>query len=1017
LYFNLYFNRISFSFKSLNSLSQTNDDMEFGDAPIELSKVYNRRRTDRDIFQDLMPFKVKELLLVATHYDSYAIVREGRFFDKIFGDYLQLNLFTAPRITSVANATEALQALNNMEFEMVILMAGLDIELSISIGRLIKAQKPNLPILLLVNNNSELRYLTEGQPLSECIERVFVWNGDTRVFLAMIKYVEDKLNVASDVEVGDVRIILLVEDSERYYSRYLPLLYSILMTQTQELMEEETADQLHRMLKMRVRPKILLASTFEDAISIIDTYLDNLLCVISDVKYWRNQIHDEHAGVELIRYVSEKASIPCLLQSSDTTNAAKAAEVNAEFIDKNADNLSHLITNFINRRLGFGNFEFTNSRGVKVATAANLREFIKCIEDVPAESLLFHARQHGISTWLMARGEINLAKRLRPYRIEDFDSSNKLRQTILSVFDEVRLERIRGRVVLFDPELIDNKHFVVRIGEGSFGGKGRGMAFISNFIENIDFEQLIKGLNINIPATAIIGTGEFTAFMEANNLVNFAIENDDENELKQRFLQGTLSVDLINTLRQYVTAVNQPLAVRSSGLFEDSLMQPFAGVYATFLLPNNHPDAEVRLNQLMTAIKLVYASMFSPSAKAYFKAVNYKIEEEQMAVILQQIVGQRTGDHFYPHISGVAQSYNYYPFAAMKPEDGFAVLCVGLGKYVVGGEKAFRFCPHHPHVELNSIADQIKDTQTHFYALDLTSNEPDASTMDEDTFLQRLPIREAEEDGNLKHCAMVYDFSYEQLVNDFSKRGPRVVNFANIIKYDYIPLARSLDLLLQFFKEAMGAPVEIEFAVDMEKGVNQQPTLYLLQIKPLIRVENHADIKIDHIAPEKIILKSMKGMGNGKINQIRDIIFFDVSKFDRTKTEEMAAEIAILNEKMVRNHREYVLIGPGRWGTRDKFTGIPVLWSQISGAKVIVEMGLKEFPLEASLGSHFFHNVTSMNVGYFSISHHAQNEWVNLELLEKMPVRNQTHFFKHVEIEQGITILMNGREQKAVITL
>jgi hypothetical protein len=984
---------------------------------IELSKVYNRRRTDRDIFQELMPFKVKELLLVATYYDSYAIVREGRFFDKIFGEYLQLNLITAPRITSVANTQEAMQALASTEFEMVILMAGLDLDISINTARLIKQHKPGISILLLVNNNSELRYIHENLSLSQYIERVFVWNGDTRVFLAMIKYVEDKKNVAIDTEVGDVRIILLVEDSERYYSRYLPLLYSILMTQTQALISEESYDQLHQMLKMRVRPKILLAGTYEEAVEIIDTYLDNLICVISDVKYKRNQIPDDHAGVELIRYVGTKAFIPCLLQSSDVGNALKAQEVNAEFIDKNADNLSSLITRFINRRLGFGTFEFVNSRGMKVATAANLREFIKCIEEIPPESLLFHARQDSISTWLMARGEINLAKRLRPYRIEDFDSSNKLRQTILSIFEEVEMERIRGRVVTFEPDMVTSNHYVVRIGEGSFGGKGRGLAFISNFLENIDFHNIIKGLNIGIPPTTIIGTGEFTWFMETNNLTAKAIDENDYQQLQQLFIAAELSPLLTKTLRQYIEAIDKPLAVRSSGLFEDSLMQPFAGVYSTYVLPNNHPDIEIRLRQLTTAIKLVYASMFSPSAKSYFKAVSYKIEEEQMAVILQPLVGQRAGDHFYPNISGVAQSFNYYPFAAMKPEDGFAVLCVGLGKYVVGGEKAYRFCPQHPLLELNAIPEQVKDSQTHFYALDLSLQSQDEQHIDEDAFIVRLPIREAEEDGNLKHCAMVFDYNFEQLVNDFSKRGPRVVNFSNIIKFDYIPLASTLSLLLRFLKEAMGTPVEIEFAVDLENGDHQQPTLYILQIKPLIRVESHTEISFEAIAPEKIILKSMKGMGNGRIETIRDIIFFDVERFDRTQTEEMAAEIASLNEMMVQQQKEYVLIGPGRWGTRDKFTGIPVQWSQISGAKVIVEMGLKAFPLEASLGSHFFHNVTSMNVGYFSIMHNSPDEWVNLELLEQMPVMHQTHYFKHVEVPGGFTILMNGREQQAVIVM
>lgn len=985
------------------------------DSPIELSKVYNRRRTDRDIFQDLMPFKVKELLLVATYYDAYAIVREGRFFDKVFGEYLQLNLFTAPRITSATTSDEALAAMERVDFQMVILMAGLDMDASIETGNLIKQRKPNVHILLLVNNNSDLFRFNDTHPLASCLDKVFVWNGDSRVFVAMIKYVEDKMNFANDAELGDVRAILLVEDSERYYSRYLPLLYSIVMTQTQELMSEDTTDQIHKMLKMRVRPKILLATDYEEAVDIIDRYVDNLLCVISDVKYFRNGLHDELAGVELIRYVGDKSQIPCLLQSSDPSNAEKAKLVNVDFVDKNSENLSILINQFLKAKLGFGPFEFTNSRGARVATANNLREFTKCIEDVPAESLLYHARRNGISTWLMARGEIKLAQCLRPYQIEDFDSSNMLRQTILNIFESVKLDRLKGREVMFDPELVGNPHFVMRLGDGSFGGKGRGVAFLSNFIENIEFEKLLPNINIGIPATAIIGTAEFAAFMDINGFSGRSWANMDDEQIKQLFVGARLGQELSDRLRSFLKRMDRPLAVRSSGLFEDSLVQPFAGVYNTYLLPNNHPDAEVRFNQLATAVKLVYASVFSQSARDYFDAVHYKIEEEQMAVILQELVGHRAGERFYPNISGVAQSYNYYPFGYMKPEDGFAVLCVGLGKYVVGGEKAYRFCPKHPKLEHNSLADQIKDSQTYFYALALDQPEFDLATMGEDATIQKLNIREAEEDGNLKHCAQVFDFHYERLVNDFSKRGPRVVNFANIIQYDYAPLSGTLDLLLRFFKEALGAPVEIEFAVDLEPGHRDLPTLYLLQIKPLIRLEGHADISFDQIDAGKVILQSAKGMGNGRVETITDVIFMDVAKFDRTKTQEMANEISELNKQMLDEGRQYVLIGPGRWGTRDKFTGIPVLWSQISAAKIIVEMGLHDFPLDASLGSHFFHNVTSMNVGYFSVSYGAKNERVDLEVISQQPLVRQTHYFRHVRFEQPLVILMNGKEQKAVV--
>ena len=983
---------------------------------IELSKIYRRRLNDRDIFQELMSFKVKEVLLIANYYDSYSIVREGRFFDKIIGEYLQLNLFTSPRITSVANCEDALNTLQERTFDMVIIMAGLDKQLPVIVSKQIYDVMPHLPVQLLVNNNADLKFFDDKGGNTEHIDRVFVWNGDTRVFLAMIKYVEDKMNVEKDVSVGDVRVILLVENSRKYYSRYLPLLYSIVMRQTQSILSEDTGDQIYKIMKMRVRPKILLAVNYEDAVEIFDKYVNNIICVISDVKYDKEGVPDVNAGVELIKYVKSKSGVPTLLQSSDPGNSRKALEVDADFIDKNSDSLSTEIHNFIYQKLGFGDFVFRNARGIRVAEASNMKEFLSCIKTIPAESLLHHARRNGISTWLMARGEISIAKKLRPFRIEDFGSSNKLRDAIIKAFEDVKMARLRGRVVMFDSALVSSDRFIVRIGEGSFGGKGRGMAFLSNFIENIDFENNISGLNISIPPTAIIGAGEFTRFIEKNNLFHKAFVQKDYDEIKELFLNSELSNEVYFRLEQYVEVMDKPLAVRSSGLFEDSLLQPFAGVYATYILPNNHPDKEERFRQLSTAVKLVYASMFSDPAKAYFDAVNYKIEEETMAVIIQELVGQQSHNRFYPHVSGVAQSYNYYPFSYMKPEEGFAVLAVGLGKYVVGGEKAWRFCPTYPNLELNSVKDQIKDSQNYFYALNLEDNNIDLANDGEDAGIVKLDIKEAEEDGNIRHCCSVYDYQNERLITDLSVRGPRVVNFSNILKYDYIPLAETLEILLRFFKEAMGAPVEIEFAVDLDKGKNNQPTLYLLQIKPLIRLESHIDISFEDVNPENIIVQSVKGMGNGRLETIRDIIYMNTEKFDKLDTLEMAREIAEMNKQFDDDNGEYILIGPGRWGTRDRFTGIPVLWSQISHARVIVEMGLKEFPLEASLGSHFFHNVTSMNVGYFSVYHESKSEWVNLDVLQQQEVVTSSKYFVHVRFKKPLTILMDGKSQKAVIT-
>ena len=986
---------------------------------ISISKIYKRKKSDRDIFQELMPFKVKEILLIATYYDAYTIVREGQFSDKIVGEYLQLNLYAAPRFTSVATNEEALEALQNRNYDMVILMAGLDKESPLELSQQIKTVNPEIPVLVLVNNNSDLAYFDRAaDKIKNNIDRVFVWNGSTKIFMAMTKYIEDKMNLQPDTKSGDVRVILLAEDSVKYYSRYLPLLYTSIMTQTQKVISDEgDIDELHKILKMRARPKVILVSSYEDAVEVVDKYLENLLCVISDVRFAREGKLDDDSGVDLIRYVQAKnMKIPCLMQSHDTDNAIRAMQVDADFINKNSDTLALDIYNFIYTKLGFGDFVFRNQSGTRVAVAKSMEEFEEKLKFVPDESLLFHSKRNGISTWLMARGEINVAKKLRRYQIEDFKSVKDLRKFCLDVFEASRIKQLRGRIIKFRPNIVNSNHYIVRMGRGSLGGKGRGLAFLSNFIENIYFKKLIKDINVSIPKTAIIGVDEYDNFIEKNNLYDQIYLDKNYKKVKELFLKGDIPEKLGDKLRQYLEEINKPIAVRSSGLFEDSLMQPFAGVYATYLLPNNDPDIEVRYKQLVTAIKLIYASIFTPEAQSYFSAVDYKIEEEKMAVIIQEVVGQEYNGKYYPNISGVAQSYNYYPFSYMKPEDGFAVVAIGLGKYVVGGEKTHRFCPEHPKLQLASIEDQIKDSQKYFYAIDLNKEEIDLEKDGEDAVTVKYELSEAEKDGNLLHCASVYDFQNDRLEPDLSLRGPRVVDFANILKYNQVPIAHALSVLLNIFKQAMGAPVEIEFAVDLSKGKDGNPTFHLLQIKPLIRQEMSVEIDMSKVDKEKLILLANKGMGNGKVDHIRDVIYMDISKFDRTKTEEMAEEMELLNQKMKEQDRQYVLFGPGRWGTRDKFTGIPVLWSQISNAKVIVEQGLEDFPLDASLGSHFFHNVTSMNVGYFSVKSNTEYNFVNVEVLEQQELVEQVHYFKHVRFKEPLEILMDGKKQTSVIS-
>jgi hypothetical protein len=985
---------------------------------ISLASIYEKRKNDRDIFQELMPSKVKEILLVATRYDSYSIIREGQFSDKIFGEYLQLNLYSAPRFTSASSLNEAMDIIRNKHFDLIIIMAGVDRRMPIVTAQMLYETKPRIPILLLVNNNSDLAYFIKAAEPLDFIDRVFVWNGNTSIFLAMIKYIEDKKNVARDIQVGNVRVILLVEDSVKYYSRYLPMLYTNIMLQTQNLVSDDSADELHMILKMRARPKILLVSNYEEAIELVNRYKDNLLSVISDVKFSKDGNENHDSGIELLRYVKSNLEfrIPLLLQSHDIQNESRAKEVDADFINKNSDTLSKDIFSFIHRRLGFGNFEFYMPDGTKVAEATTLHEFQELMKKIPIESLIYHGRENAFSTWLMARGEINMAELLKARSVDEFERTQDLRDMILKVFHKVKMQQLSGRIVNFDPMLVNSNRYIIRLSKGSLGGKGRGLAFISNFIESINFKKIIPNINIRIPATAVIGVHEFDAFIESNDLYNKIIVGHNYDTISEMFVKGRMSELLNERLFQYLVSMHRPLAVRSSGLFEDSLLQPFAGVYDTYMLPNNHPDINVRLEQLKTAIKLVFASTFASTARNYFNAVNYKVEEEKMAVIIQEAVGQFSGNYFFPHISGVAQSFNYYPVSYMEPSDGYSIACVGLGMYVVGGEKSFRFCPRYPQINPGGMKDMMRDTQNEFYALDMSRTEFDLQCNGELATIKKIKIKEVEKDGFFRFCASTYDYENDCLLPGTDMKGPRVIDFANILKYNSIPLADSLHLLLKFFREAMGAPVEMEYAVDLHPAKeNSFPTLYVLQIKPLIRREEIEEVNIEDVDHENAVLFASKGMGNGKITHLRDVIYVDVAEFDRTRTKEMAIELGEFNEKLIAEGKEYILIGPGRWGTRDPFTGIPVMWSQISNAKVIVEMGLEDFPLDASLGSHFFHNVTSMNVGYFSVPFNSQEAFVNIEMLKKMPVVRHTKFLRHVRFPQPLTVLMDGSKREALI--
>lgn len=981
-----------------------------------LQKFLNKQNYTRDIFHDLMPFKVNEILLVANLYDAYSIEKEGRFSEHILGEYYQLNLTSMPRVTGVSSQDEVMEQLQSKHYDLIIIMTGNDMSSYINLSYLIKEDFPYIPIFLLLNNNKEIDVYQKNNDFLRNIDKVFVWNGDPKIFFALVKYLEDKVNVENDTSVGLVNVILLVEDSPIYYSRYLPILYTTVLEQTKRIIADVTTDELYKVLRLRARPKILLASTYEDAVEIFNRYREYMLCLITDMKFERNAKPDDYAGIKLVNYVREKLdNIPVIIQSSDIEHANTAYQLKSSFIHKHSESLLQDFKSFITYYLGFGNFIYRDKEGRQIAVAKSLKEFETLLHTIPDESLLYHAKMNHFSLWLMARGEIKIARRISPYRINDFPVTKDIRNFLLDAIQKLRNEQNKGKIIPFEDYAILDESNIVSLSSGSLGGKGRGLGFINTLIYNFEFSNFIPSINIRTPKTAIIGTDEFELFLERNKLYETVRTEQDYEVIRETFINSKLTEGLIKKLKIILKLITKPIAVRSSGLFEDSMMQPFAGIFETYLLPNNHPSQDVRLEQVTNAIKLVYASVYSKMAKGYFEAVNYKIEEEKMAVIIQEVVGNRYEDAFYPHISGVAQSYNYYPYAHMKPDEGFAVIAVGLGRYVVEGEMAYRFSPRYPMVEINSPKDQYKNSQVSFYAVDMEKK--DVNLLEgEEAGLIKLETADAERHGNLRHCASVYDVDGSRIIPGITKAGPRIINFANILKYNYIPLAETISTLLDLVQEAMGCPVEIEFAIDLNKDKDFKASFYLLQIKPLIGNTEGYSLNMSMINSDDVLLYTETGMGNGCVNNITDVIYINKSSFDKSKTIEMAEEIDKLNAAMIKEDRKYVLIGPGRWGTRDRWIGIPVNWPQISNAKIIVETSLDDYPLDPSSGSHFFHNVTSMNCGYFSIDHHSQKNYIQWDVLNKQQTINETAFFKHIRFQNPLEIKMDGKKRISVIT-
>jgi hypothetical protein len=982
----------------------------------ELDYYYNKFKYGEDIFHQLMQKRVENILLVSTFYDAFIFEQDGRLTEQIFGEYEQLNLSTPPHITSVPTGQDAINKLKEQSFDLLITMMRIGEVGPFQLAKETKKLYPNLPVLLLLNVASDYVIWENNPEGKKYIDDVFLWNGDTKLFLAMIKSVEDKMNVEFDTALGLVRVILIVEDSVHYYSLFLPSLYSVIMNQTQKLIEEEVSN-INKQLRMRIRPKVLLAHSYDEAMEIYNKFQEYFLCVISDVRYKIGDEIDPRAGIKLIQNIkATNNDLPIILQSSEAENEIIANELEVHFLNKNSKHLFSDLRKYMVYNLGFGNFVFRDKNGNIIDEAANIVEFEEKILKIPEESLIFHSRFNHFSNWLIAHGEVQIAKKIRPLKVEDFASRQDLREFLYQVFRTVRIEKNKGKIINFDAASLSEMNQIIRLTDGSLGGKGRGLAFLNALLCTMDYENKFENVAISLPSTAIIGTAEFDEFVENNDILQKITGKNDE-EIDKIFISGKLSDQLIKRLEIYLDVVQYPIAVRSSSLLEDSQAQPLAGVYRTFMLPNNHPDKEIRLRQLMDAIKLVFSSVYLSEARTFLESLNFKAEEEKMAVIIQETVGSIHGDrYYYPHISGVAQSYNFYPMAHMKHTDGIANIALGLGKSVVEGKLNFRFCPRYPETDVLTPEEMLRSSQKKFFAIDLSKNDFDL-TKGEEITLENLNIKDADEQGTLKYIASVWDYENNRLTDNLEAKGLKVITFSSILKYNYFPLAKIISELLEIGEIALGIPVEIEFAVHLKdtSSYNNKPAFYILQIRPLSVNVDAYRIDASQLNKEELLMYTEHGMGNGIINDLTDIIYLDPSKFDKTRTQEMQEEIEKFNNKMAERGKRYILIGPGRWGSRDRFLGIPVRWPQINRAKVIVETGLPDFIVEASQGTHFFHNLVAMNIGYFTIPYISQTDFVDMDWLLKQPISERGEFFVHLEFSKPLIVRMDGKTGLAVI--
>lgn len=965
-------------------------------------------------FQRLMPFRVQDILLVSSLYDSFTLQEDGRLNELIVGEFIELSFQQTPGLTHVATGEEAIAlAKAQPRFNLIItaLRPG-DMD-AVELARRVKVEGLEVAVVALAYDNQERKEFTQGRELAG-IERVWLWQGDARILVAIVKSVEDRRNVVHDTRTTDVPVVLVVEDNVPYYSSFLPTIYTEIIGQSERLLAEGF-NVSHKMVRLRARPKILLATTYEEAAGVIARYGQNLLGMISDIEFPRGGELSPRAGFDLLAHAREVApDLPVLLQSSRGEFAAAAAEAGASFLRKYSETLLADLREFMLTNFGFGDFVFRRPGGEEVGRASDLKSLEQRLATVPVESVVFHAQRNHFSRWFRARTEFALARKLRPRKVAEFETPEDLRRDLLASIAEYRREQSETLVADFDPETFDpTANFFTRVGGGSLGGKARGLAFVRFMLNYHGATRRFPGVNINVPQAMVLATDVFDEFLDSNDLRGFALECQDDDELHRRFLAGRLPYRVIESLEVFLEGVRWPLAVRSSSLLEDSQYQPFTGVYETFMLPNVSPSRDERLDQLVTAILRVYASTFTRHAKDYLRATPYRMEQEKMAVVIQRVVGAAHDKRFYPDFSGVARSRNFYPMAPLRSEDGIAVVALGMGRGVVDGERCLAFCPRAPRniTQFSSVEDILANSQREFWAIELGAHDdPEADAMRE----SRFTLDVAEGDGTLYALGSTYSHENHAVYDGLSRAGVRLVTFAPILKHGVFPMAEVLDLLLDLGQRGMNRPAEIEFAARLSNRDDVPHEFAFLQMRPLTLANEDETPDVNEPDVAKLVVESPCVLGNGTIRDVRDVVVVDFHRFDRSKSRDAAAEVARFNARLLGEGRPYLLIGVGRWGSTDPWLGIPVTWDQISGARAIVESGFRDFRVQPSQGSHFFQNLTSFQIGYFTVNAgEGRVDWDWLS--ERTPASEGAGLVKHLRFDEPVVVLMDGRRGRGVI--